>query len=118
MYRLAVVAVAAVLTACAASSSKPAPVTVAPAAAVVPPPLKSGLDLAGFDRNVLPKDDLYRFAGGTWLAKTPIPADRSNYGSFIILDDQAQEEVKQLILAASQQPNRPLGSDAQKVGDY
>ena len=25
-----------------------------------------------------------------------IPADRSNYGSFIILDDKAQEEVKQL----------------------
>jgi putative endopeptidase len=29
-----------------------------------------------------------------------------------------QEEVKQLIGAASEQPNRPLGSDAQKVGDY
>jgi putative endopeptidase len=114
---LVVMASAAVLTACAASSPKPAPVAAAPVAAV-PPPLKSGLDLAGFDRNVRPQDDLYRFAGGTWLAKTPIPADRSNYGSFIILDDQAQEEVRQLIVAAAQQPTRPSGSDAQKVGDY
>ena len=38
--------------------------------------------------------------------------------SFIILDDQAQEEVKQLIVAASTQTNRPMGSDAQKVGDF
>ena len=82
------------------------------------PPLKSGLDLAGFDRSVRPQDDLYRFAGGTWLANTEIPPDRSNYGSFIILDDQAQEEVKQLIVAASHAGRiAPPGSDAQKVGD-
>ena len=37
------------------------------------PPLKSGLDLTGFDRSVRPQDDLYRFAGGAWLANTPIP---------------------------------------------
>ena len=80
----------------------PKPAATAPAPVVAPaPPLKSGLDLTGFDRSVRPQDDLYRFAGGAWLANTEIPADRSNYGSFIILDDQAQEEVKQLIVAAS-----------------
>jgi putative endopeptidase len=115
MHRFVVAASAALLTACAASAPKPAP---APAVAVPAPQLKSGLDLAGFDRSVRPQDDLYKFAGGTWLANTAIPPDRSNYGSFIILDDQAQEEVKQLIVAASQQANRPAGSDAQKVGDY
>jgi putative endopeptidase len=115
MYRFVVAASAALLTACAASAPKPAP---APAIAAPVPQLKSGLDLAGFDRSVRPQDDLYKFAGGTWLANTAIPPDRSNYGSFIILDDQAQEEVKQLIVAASQQANRPAGSDAQKVGDY
>jgi putative endopeptidase len=123
MYRIVVLASAAVLTAaglaaCAASTPKPAPAIAAPAIVPVPPPLKSGLDLSGFDRSIRPQDDLYRFAGGTWLAKTPIPPDRSNYGSFIILDDQAREEVKQLIVAASQQSNRPVGSDAQKIGDF
>jgi putative endopeptidase len=115
MHRFVVAASAALLTACAASAPKPA---AAPAVAAPAPQLKSGLDLAGFDRSVRPQDDLYKFAGGTWLANTAIPPDRSNYGSFIILDDQAQEEVKQLIVAASQQANRPAGSDAQKVGDY
>jgi predicted metalloendopeptidase len=123
MYRIVVMATVAVLTAavlaaCAASTPKRAPATAPAATVPAPPPLKSGLDLAGFDRSIRPQDDLYRFAGGTWLAKTPIPPDRSNYGSFIILDDQAQEEVKQLIVAASVQANRPTGSDAQKVGDF
>ncbi|MEO8018203.1 MAG: M13-type metalloendopeptidase [Pseudomonadota bacterium] len=116
----AAVLAAAVLSACAASTPRPATVRAVasvPAPAAVPL-LKSGLDLAGFDRSVRPQDDLYRFTAGTWLANTPIPADRSSYGSFIILDDQAQEEMKQLIVAASQQASRPVGSDAQKVGDF
>ncbi len=107
---------AAVMAACA--SQAPAPATPPPAPAPVVAPLKSGLDLSGFDRAVRPQDDLYLFAGGAWLARTEIPPDRSNYGSFIALDDQAQEEVKELIVAASQKPNRPAGSDEQKVGDY
>jgi putative endopeptidase len=111
--RLSVLAAAAMLTACAAPPPQPSSTAIAAS-----PPLRSGLDLSGFDRNVKPQDDLYRFVGGNWLARTEIPPDRSNYGSFIILDDQAQEEVRNLIVAASRQSNRPAGSDAQKVGDY
>jgi putative endopeptidase len=107
----------AVLAACAASTPKPAATASVPMAAPQPA-LKSGLDLTGFDRTVRPQDDLYGFAGGAWLARTEIPSDRSNYGTFVILDDQTREEVKQLIVAASTQANRPLGSDAQKVGDF
>jgi putative endopeptidase len=117
LHRLAVLAFAAVLAACAASAPKPAATPTIP----IPPPapvLKSGLDLAGFDRSVRPQDDLYRFVGGNWLATTEIPPDRSNYGSFIILDDTAKEEVRRLIVAASEQPDRAPGSDAQKVGDF
>jgi putative endopeptidase len=115
--RLVALASAAALTACAASTPKPA--VPAPAPVVAPEPqLKSGLDLTGFDRSVRPQDDLYRFAAGAWLAKTEIPPDRSNYGAFSILDDQARDEVKQLIVVASTLPNRPAGSDAQKVGDF
>jgi putative endopeptidase len=119
LHRIAVMATFAVFSAAlvACATSRPAPTPALP----VPPPapaLKSGLDLAGFDRSVRPQDDLYRFAGGAWLANTPIPPDRSNYGAFLILDDKAQEEVKQLIVAASEQPNRAPGSDAQKVGDF
>jgi predicted metalloendopeptidase len=113
-------AAAAILAACAskAPESPPAPAPAAAAPLAPAPPPRSGLDLAGFDRNVRAQDDLYRFVGGGWLANTEIPPDRSNYGSFIILDDRAKEEIRALIVAAAQQPNRAPGSDAQKVGDY
>src|SRR5690348_3567679 len=117
LQRFAVTLAAAVLAACAASSPKNSVAPATDSNSPDAPTLKSGLDLAGFDRSVRPQDDLYRFVGGTWLAKTPIPADRSNYGAFTVLDDQAREEVKQLIVTASTQANRP-GTDAQKVGDF
>ena len=115
--RLFVMAAAALLAACASQAPEAPPAAAAPVLPAPPPP-RSGLDLEGFDRNVRPQDDLYRFVGGGWLAKTEIPADRSNYGSFIILDDRAKDEIRALVTAAAQQPNRAPGSDAQKVGDY
>jgi len=115
--RLLILAAAAALTACAGQASKPTPTPAAAPVPVAPAP-KSGLDLAGFDRDVRPQDDLYRFVGGNWLAHTEIPPDRTNYGSFIILEDRAKEEIRALVAAAAQQPNRAAGSDAQKVGDF
>ncbi len=111
-------ALAAALAACATSAPTPVTIPARGAAPASPPQLRSGLDLPGFDRTVRPQDDLYRFAGGNWLANTEIPPDRSNYGSFVVLADQAQAEVQQLIVAASTQANRPVGSDAQKIGDF
>ena len=40
----------------------------------------TGLDLAGIDRSVAPGDDFFRYANGTWLKTTEIPADRASYG--------------------------------------
>ena len=42
----------------------------------------SGLDLSNVDRSVPPSVDFYRFAIGGWLARTTIPADRAEWGSF------------------------------------
>ena len=85
-----------------------------------PPSLRSGLDLAGFDRSVRPQDDLYRFAGGTWLATTDIPADRSNYGTFTALEESAQAALRRLAESAAEgarQSVYAVGSDRQKIGD-
>lgn len=89
----------------------------ADAAASTATTLRSGLDLAGFDQSVRPQDDLYRFAGGTWLAKTEIPADRSNYGTFSKLEDDAIAALRTLAEAASADPTKVSGSDRQKLGD-
>src|SRR6185312_11416910 len=81
-------------------------------------PLVSGLDLSGYDRSVRPQDDLFRFVNGQWLRTTAIPPDRSNYGAFTSLDDQAQADLRALIEEAASAPQREQGSDAQKVGDF
>lgn len=77
----------------------------------------SGLDLEGFDRSVRPQDDLYRFAGGNWLARTEIPADRSSYGTFSKLEDDAKDSLRTLAETAAATRNAKSGSDTQKVGD-
>jgi predicted metalloendopeptidase len=107
----------------AACASAPAPRATAPASppaapATAPAPvLKSGLDLPGFDRSVRPQDDLYRFAGGGWLARTEIPADRSNYGAFSLLQDDAEANIRQLVDEAARRTDHVRGTDAQKIGD-
>jgi predicted metalloendopeptidase len=76
----------------------------------------SGIDLSNFDKSVRPQDDLYRFVNGTWLDKYEIPADKSNYGSFTKLYDEAQENLRTIIEDAAKK-NAKKGTDEQKVGD-
>ncbi|MFZ9708707.1 MAG: M13 family metallopeptidase [Steroidobacteraceae bacterium] len=92
-------------------------VTSALADSIPAPSLRSGLDLAGFDRSVRPQDDLYRFAGGTWLVATEIPADRSNYGTFTRLEDDAQATLRTLAESAAAARDAAPGSNTQKLGD-
>ena len=78
---------------------------------------QSGIDLNNFDESFSPKQDFYRYVNGTWLKNTKIPADKSNYGSFTALYDEAQERMKDIIEQAAERGNQP-GSDEQKIGDY
>ena len=78
---------------------------------------QSGLDNDGFDKGIRPQDDLFQAVNGMWLKNTPIPSDKSNYGSFSILDDMSQERIRAIIEDAAQ-GTKPKGSDAQKVGDF
>ncbi len=77
---------------------------------------KSGLDLTTFDRQVRVQDDLYLAVNGTWLTNVEIPSDKSNYGSFIVLDDLSRERIREIIEQAAA-TSQPAGSDMQKVGD-
>jgi len=81
------------------------------------PPLKSGIDHSNFDTSVRPQDDLYRYVNGTWLKRTKIPADKSDYGAFTALYDKAQKQLRGIIESAAKAKNNP-GSDGQKVGDF
>jgi predicted metalloendopeptidase len=90
-----------------------------PAAPVVAPKaLTSGVTLANFDKAVRPQDDLFRHVNGGWLARTEIPADRSNYGSFTMLAEKSEKDMQAIIEQAAAAKGNPPGSEAQKVGDF
>jgi len=76
----------------------------------------SGVRLQNFDRKIRPQDDLYRYVNGTWLATTEIPADKSNYGLFAMLDDQAEKDLHAILEQAAAQ--KDAAGDLQKVGDF
>jgi len=107
------------LAACANPPKAPEPVAALPAAVEAPavPALSSGLFLDNFDKSVRPQDDLYRFVNGTWLAKTEIPADKSNYGSFTMLSDGAEANLR-VIADEAAAANAAAGSDQQLIGDF
>jgi predicted metalloendopeptidase len=79
--------------------------------------LDSGIERANFDKAVRPQDDLFRAVNGLWLAKTEIPADRSDYGAFGILAEKAEKDLGEIIEICTAAKDNAPGSERQKVGD-
>jgi putative endopeptidase len=94
-----------------AAASAVAPVASDPVA------MTSGLDKAGMDAGVRPQDSLFGAMNGTWLKNTPIPADKSDYGTFTQLDDLSNERVKAIIEGLAAKPQSP-GTVNAKIGDF
>jgi putative endopeptidase len=75
------------------------------------------LDRSTFDSSVRVQDDLFMHVNGAWLQKTEIPSDKSNYGSFIQLDDLSRERIKGIV-EKNAETKHEKGSIGQKVGDF
>ncbi|WP_299789967.1 M13 family metallopeptidase [uncultured Shewanella sp.] len=78
----------------------------------------SGVEKENFDHSVRHQDDFYYSVNGHWLANTPIPADKSNYGAFSVLYEQSQDALKKIIDEAAAKQDKVEGSNEQKVGDF
>ena len=78
----------------------------------------SGVDKSNFDTSVRPQDDFYQYVNGTWLEETEIPADKSAYGSFSVVYDENQLQLREIIEDAANKSNKINGSETQKVGDF
>jgi putative endopeptidase len=76
--------------------------------------IRSGIDLSFIDPNARPQDDLFGHVNGRWLAEYEMPADRATDGAFRDLFDKAEEQVRDLIIEASE---RAADIDAQRIGD-
>jgi len=76
-----------------------------------------GVDLAARDLNVRPGDDFFRYASGTWLANTEIPADRTRWGTFDILRDKSDRDQRVIIEEVALAGGAP-GTNQQKIADF
>ena len=122
-HMLTLLAASTMLTACAtsrASSDEVAEQTavvadaavgpVAPATADRPQIGSFGFDLAGMDRSVAPGENFFQYANGTWLKNTPIPADKSNYGMFTMLDDLSSKRTQEILNDTRDDPTSKIGN--------
>lgn len=108
---------ATALSACATANDKPAPVTetaapvaVANAAPAAKPEYGTfGFDEAGMDRSIQPGDSFYGYASGTWAKNTPIPADKSNFGSFGVLADLSEARTHGILQEQAKDPSSKIG---------
>ncbi len=71
----------------------------------------------GMDPDIRPQDDLFGHVNGRWLDTTEIPSDRSAWGSFVVLADEAEQRVKAIIEELAEGSPHEPGSNAQKIGD-
>lgn len=76
-----------------------------------------GVDLTARDLSVAPGADFFRHANGHWIATTDIPADRTRWGVFEILDDTADRNVKTIIEEVAASGGAP-GTNAKKIADF
>ncbi|MFK7736692.1 MAG: M13 family metallopeptidase [Pirellulaceae bacterium] len=79
--------------------------------------LVSGINLDYVSDELNPGDDFYTYANEGWLESTEIPSDQSNWGSFSVIDDAVKENIRAIIVEATES-DAPQGSEAQKVGDF
>jgi predicted metalloendopeptidase len=78
---------------------------------------RSGLDVAEFDRTVLPQDDLYRHVNAGWLRRTDIPSDRVTYGVFAELTEKTERDLHVIVEDLLAKPQHARGSTAQQIAD-
>ena len=72
----------------------------------------SGLEIDALDRTIDPCTDFYQFACGGWIAKNPVPSDRSSYGRFVELQERNFTLLRRILEAPA------AGGDRKKAADF
>ncbi|MDT3329098.1 M13-type metalloendopeptidase [Microbacterium sp. KSW-18] len=76
--------------------------------------LPSGIHLDELSSDVRPQDDLFRYVNGSWLDRTEIPEDKARWGSFHLVAEQAEHDVRAII---EESTDAEPGTETRKIGD-
>jgi len=80
-------------------------------------PKNKSLDLADLDTLVSPAADFDAYANGGWKKRFPIPDEKSRFGTFDLLADTGEVQVKTLITEIATKKQEP-GTIGQKIADF
>src|SRR5689334_23196768 len=95
--KLALAAACVALVACGSKKKDDPPPAPGTGPTTATAPARTGLDMAAMKPSINPGDDFFAYANGTWLDKTEIPADRSNYGNNAVLTELTLTRNKALV---------------------
>jgi putative endopeptidase len=74
------------------------------------------IDKANMDLSVKPGDNFYRYANGGWVAKNPVPASKTRWGSFDELREESSKRLQTLLQDAAKNTGR--NRNTQVIGDF
>ncbi|GAA4360291.1 M13 family metallopeptidase [Microbacterium rhizosphaerae] len=75
---------------------------------------RSGLALDELSAEIRPQDDLFRHVNGSWIETTEIPDDKARWGSFHLIAEQAEKDVRTII---DESQDADPDTEARKIGD-
>jgi len=80
-------------------------------------PKSKAINLADMDATINPAKDFDNYANGGWKKRFPIPDEKSRFGTFDLLADTGDVQVKTLIaeIASKKQESGTIG---QKIADF
>ena len=77
----------------------------------------SGVTASNLDKTVKPTADFYQYACGGWMANNPLGDEYARFGSFDVLGENNQQQLKDLVTKIAAQKSTP-GTIEQKIGDF
>jgi putative endopeptidase len=77
-----------------------------------------GFDQAGADMSVRPGDNFFRYANGTWLDRTPIPADKPAISLRLAMTDLTEQRLHAIMASAATHAADHPATLQDKVGAF
>ncbi|MGC4041343.1 MAG: M13 family metallopeptidase [Flavobacterium sp.] len=70
------------------------------------------------DTTIVPGDDFFHYANGSWFKKHPIPSSESSNGIFRTIGDTINAQIKDICEKSAANKDAAKGSNEQKIGDF
>jgi putative endopeptidase len=77
-----------------------------------------GLDTDGMDKATKPGDGFFRYAGGAWVDRTVIPADKAGYSLRLAMSDTTEKRLHEMMEDAAAKAGDAPGDVEGKIGAF